>query len=159
LRGSLGKRDGCGSPSHGPGEMETREAIALVRAYFCRANRIALGDYFIGKNLNGNRPNLMQTSQSIVKKIGSDTLPGITAAKVTRLKNQRAAWIAAHKAQGQSESDAQTARAELKTMLMSIDDRKVAIQLAADTQWPHSDAANAAIRREFGLSPKAAFLA
>ena len=39
-------------------------------------------------------------------------------------------------------------------MLKSIEDRQVAIQLAADAEWPHRDTAHAAIRKEFGLSPR-----
>jgi hypothetical protein len=52
-----------------------------------------------------------------------------------------------------------TARAELKTMIKSIEDRRVAIQLAADAEWPHIDPENAAIRKEFGLSPRTPFRA
>jgi hypothetical protein len=35
----------------------------------------------------------------------------------------------------------------------------VAIQLAADAEWPHTDPQNAAIRKEFGLSPRTALRA
>ncbi|HEY0551859.1 MAG TPA: hypothetical protein VGF13_19810, partial [Verrucomicrobiae bacterium] len=74
-----------------------------------------------------------------------------------KLKNLRTSWIGSNKAQKDSVSAAQSARAELKTMLKSIEDRKVAIQLAADAEWPHADENNAAVRREFGLSPKKPF--
>jgi len=39
-------------------------------------------------------------------------------------------------------------------MLTSIDDRRTAIQLAADAEWPHTDPENAATRKEFGLPPR-----
>ena len=148
---------------------ESKAAYALIGALqefqkaakqkYARTNRIALGDYFVGKKLNGNRPNLMQTSQSILNKLSADTLPGITTAKVTKVKNLRAAWIDANGSQSASLSAAQTARAELRDTVKSIADRKAAIQLAADAQWPHSDKANAGIRREFGLSPRLPFIA
>ena len=126
---------------------------------YARTNRIALDDYFAGPKLNGNRPSLLQTSQKLITKLGSDTLPGITTSKVTKLKNLRAAWIAARATQPDSASAAQSTRAELKTLLKSIEARKVAIQLAADAEWPHTDPENAALRKEFGLSPRKPLLA
>ena len=126
---------------------------------YARTNRIALDDYFAGQKLNGNRPSLLQTSQKLITKLGSDSLPGITAGKVTKLKNLRAAWIAARSTQTASASAAQSTRAELKTLLKSIEDRKVAIQLAADAEWPHTDPENAALRKEFGLSSRKPLLA
>lgn len=128
-----------------------QEVQKAAKQKYARTNRIALDDYFVGKKLNGNRPNLLQTSQNLITKLGSDTLPGITAGKVTKLKNLRVAWIAARAAQTDSASAAQSTRAELKTLLKSIEDRKVAIQLAADAEWPHTDPENAALRKEFGL--------
>jgi len=136
-----------------------QEVQKAAKQKYARTNRIVLADYFVGKKLNGNRPNLMQTSQTIVTRLGEDTLPGITTAKVTKLKNLRAAWIAANQSQGESASAAQLVRAELRGMLKTISDRKAAVQLAADAQWPHSDESNAAVRREFGLSPRMPFLA
>jgi len=143
---------------------ENKAAYALVGALqevqkaakqkYARTNRIALGDYFVGKKLNGSRPNLLQTSQSIINKLATDTLPGITAAKVKKLGTLRQTWIDANAAQTDAATAAQNARAELRTMLQSIEDRRVAIQLAADAEWPHTDESNAAVRREFGLSPR-----
>ena len=68
------------------------------------------------------------------------------------------AWIIANNDQTANGSAAQTTRAELKTLIKSIDDRKVAIQLAADAEWPHTTAENAATRKEFGLPPRRPFV-
>ena len=135
-----------------------QEVQKAAKQKYSRTNRIALDDYFVGKKLNGNRPNLLQTSQSIITRLASDTLPGITAAKVTKLKNLRVNWIIANNDQTANGSAAQTTRAELKTLIKSIDDRKVAIQLAADAEWPHTKAENAATRKEFGLPPRRPFV-
>lgn len=75
------------------------------------------------------------------------------AAKVTKLKNLRVVWVIANNDQTASGRAAQTTRAELKTLLNSIEDRRMAIQLAAHAEWPHPDPENAAIRKEFGLPP------
>lgn len=136
-----------------------QEVQKAAKQKYARSNRLALADYFVGKKLNGNRPNLLQTSQSILSKLSSDSLPGITNAKVTKLKNLRASWIAVNSTQKDNVTAAQLARAELKTMLKLIEDRKVAIQLAADAEWPHTIENNAAVRREFGLSPSKPFQA
>lgn len=135
-----------------------QEVQKAAKQKYSRTNRIALDDYFVGRKLNGNRPNLLQTSQSIIGKLGSDTLPGITPAKLTKLKNLRVAWIIANNDQTANGSAAQTTRAELKTLIKSIEDRKVAVQLAADAEWPHTKAENAATRKEFGLPPRRPFV-
>ena len=56
--------------------------------------------------------------------------------------------------QAESKASAQSQRVELKAALKSIEDRKVAIQLAADAQWPHTEDANAGIRGQFSLPTK-----
>ena len=121
---------------------------------YARTNRIALGDYLIGQKLNGSRPNLEQTSQTIIGRATSDTLPGFTTARVKALGTQRQTWLVAQSAQAEAETAAMSARAELKAMVKSIKDRKIAIQLAADAQWPHTDEENSGVRKEFSLSPR-----
>ncbi len=131
-----------------------QEVQKAAKQKYARMNRIALGDYFVGKPLNGNRANLLQTSQTIINKVATDVLPGINGAKKTNLRTLRQAWIDANGAKTDSSTFARSARAELKTMIKWIEDRRVAIQLAADAEWPHTDPENAAIRKEFGLSPR-----
>ncbi|HEY0550452.1 MAG TPA: hypothetical protein VGF13_12690, partial [Verrucomicrobiae bacterium] len=47
-----------------------QEVQKAAKQKYARTNRIVLADYFVGKKLNGNRPNLLQTSQTIVNKLG-----------------------------------------------------------------------------------------
>jgi hypothetical protein len=135
-------------------EAALQEVQKAAKQKYSRTNRIALGDYFVGKKLNGSVPNLAQTSQAILNKLAEDELPGVTAAKIKSLKTMRQGWLDAKAAQTVSAASAQTARAELDALLKSIEDRRIAIQLAADAEWPHTDEANAGIRKEFGLQPK-----
>ena len=51
-----------------------QEVQKAAKQKYARTNRIALTD-FVGKKLNGNRHNLLQTSQTIVDKLTTDTLP------------------------------------------------------------------------------------
>lgn len=135
------------------GMVEVQKA---AKQKYARTNRIALNDYFVGQHLNGNRPNLLQTSQALLDKLAEDTLPGFTAAKKTKLKNARQAWVDKNGEQTTHTTAALTKRAEIKTMLKSIEDRRLAIQLAADAEWPHTEAENAGIRKEFAIATKRA---
>ena len=128
-----------------------REIQKAAKQKYTRTNRISLRDYFIGKPLNGNRPSLMQTSQTLLDKATEETLPGITAAKIKALRTARQTWVDAHTAQSENRAMAITQRTELNSQLKSIEDRKVAIQLAADAEWPHMDEANAGIRTQFAI--------
>ena len=131
-----------------------QEVQKAARRRYSRTNRIALNDYLIGQKLNGSRPNLLQTSQTILNKAGTDPLPGITPAKLKALRTARQSWIDAHTAQTENKATALTHRAGLKDALRSIEDRKVAIQLAADAQWPHTVEINSGIRGQFALPVK-----
>lgn len=131
-----------------------REVQKAAKQKYASTNRIALANYLIGKKLNGSRPNLAQTSQALVTQLGNDTLPGFTAAKVKNLGTLRDSWITAQDAQAQAEAAALDSRAELLTMLKSVEDRRRALQLAADAEWPHTEDANAGVRKEFGLQPR-----
>ena len=131
-----------------------QEVQKAAKQRYSRTNRIALKDYLIGEKLNGSRPNLLQTSQTILNKAGTDVLPGITPAKLKALRTARQAWIDAHTTQTESKATAVKHRAELKDAVKSIENRKVAIQLAADAQWPHSDGVNAGVRTQFALPTK-----
>ncbi len=79
-------------------------------------------------------------------------MPGFTEAKIKALGNLRQAWLDTKNAQSTSIAVAQTARGT--EGIKQIEDRRVAIQLAADAEWSHAEEANAGIRGEFGLSPK-----
>ncbi|NOS72051.1 MAG: hypothetical protein HOP33_19265 [Verrucomicrobia bacterium] len=46
------------------------------------------------------------------------------------------------------------ARAEFKTLLKGVSDKRVAIQLAADAEWPHTREENYGVRKEFVLPAK-----
>ncbi|MEY4384818.1 MAG: hypothetical protein RLY20_101 [Verrucomicrobiota bacterium] len=128
-----------------------KEVQKAVKQKYGRGNRAVLEAYFVGKKLNGSRPNLLQTSQSIIDKVATETLPGITAAKKTRLKAARQIWIDANTKQADARFAAYTARREFKTLLKSIDERRLAIQTAVDAEWPHTDAENAGTRKDFAL--------
>ena len=135
-------------------EAGLREVQIAAKQKYARSNRIAMGDYLVGKKLNGTISNLAQTSQTLLNKAAGDKLPGFTAAKIKSLTTQRQTWLDAHATQAEAETAAMTARAELKTMLKSITDRRIAVQLAADAEWSHTEETNAAIRKEFALSAK-----
>lgn len=135
-------------------EAAMREVQKAAKQKYKSTNRIALADYLIGKKLNGSRPNLAQTSQALITRLASDTLPGITAAKAKNLGTLRDSWISAQEAQAQAESAALSSRAELLEMLASAENQRRMVQLAADAEWPHTDEANAGVRKAFGLLPR-----
>ena len=56
--------------------------------------------------------------------------------------------------QAGAQSAALSARAEFKTLLKSVTDRRVAVQLAADAEWPHTEEACGGVRKEFALAAK-----
>ncbi len=131
-----------------------QEIQAAARQKYFAPDPQQLTAYFIGQGrLDGNRAFLEQASQAVIEKLTTDTLPGITAAKLTALAALRQAYIDANTTQTAAQSDATTARAELEDMLKSITQRRMTLQFAADAEWPWHDPASAGIRKEFYLPP------
>lgn len=116
-----------------------------------RKTPLNLDDYFVGKRLDKSRALLEQLAGQIIAKAGTSSLPGITPAKITAATTALNAYVAVETDQSGAQSDATDERAALKTMVREITDTRIAIQLAADAEWPHGDPANAAERREFQL--------
>jgi len=134
-----------------------QEMQAAAKQKYARTQPEKLKDYYVGTRLDESRPLLEQYSQGIIDKLDSDTLPGITADKVTALGVLRTAYVSTNSDQSGSQSDATTARKGLEVMVKAITDKRIAVQYAADAEWPYTDKANAGIRREFFLPPDRPF--
>lgn len=134
-----------------------KEIQAAAKQKYSRNTPQQMKDYFVGEPFGSSRSQLLQTTDSILAKLKTDTLPGITAAKVTGLKSLRDAYAAANAGQGDTQSKASTERNSVEDLVKSITNRRVQIQFAADGIWQASNKANAPIRREFQLPPDRAF--
>ncbi len=128
-------------------EMQT---AAKIR--FRVTDPVHLQLYHVGKNLGASRANLEQFAPDIIDHAESDALAGIDAAKITAARTALTAYIASNLDQTGATSTAGAQQIALKTRVQQITDDRIRIQLAADTQWPHTNPANAAVRVEFNLS-------
>ena len=128
-----------------------QEVQAAARQKYARTDPPKLQDYFVGSRLDESRALLEEYSAAVIEKLGTDTLPGITPAKVTALGTLRTAYVNADDTQGGAQSDATTERGDLVPMLKSITDRRMTIQFAADAEWPYTEDANHDVRKEFKL--------
>jgi len=128
-----------------------KEIQTAAKQKYGRAGRQQVKDYLVGERLDASRAALVQMADSIAEKLKSDTLPGITAAKVEGLKSLRDAYVAANAAQADAQSKATAERDAIEAAVQNIADRRVQIQFAAEAQWPSDAKANAPIRREFQI--------
>jgi hypothetical protein len=94
---------------------------------------------------------MKESVQAIITKLGADTLPGITPAKVANLPVLLTAYFTAAADPGSQQSDATTRRKQRDAQVQSITDRRITVQFAADAEWPYTVDANAGIRGEFFL--------
>ena len=114
--------------------------------------RDKLKGYFVGTTLKPlSFAQLSEAADTILEQAKLEALPGVTGGDLTALEEAIAAWKATNEAQAQAQNMATTAHTAADTLAGSIVDRRIEIQLAADTAFPYSDKANAAIRKEFGL--------
>lgn len=110
-----------------------------------------LGDYYVGERIDQNRARLEQLGGQMIAKAATEALPGIKPSKITAANEALAAYKASEGTQTGAQSGATGSRGTLATMMKEITNARITIQLAADTEWPHQNTENAAIRREFQL--------
>ena len=96
-------------------------------------------------------------AEAILTQLATDTLPGITATKVTALGDLREAWITDNQTQGDAQSDATDERTDLTALVKTATDARITIQFAADAEYPYTTKANAAARKEFQLPANGPF--
>jgi hypothetical protein len=116
-----------------------------------------LQDYYIGERIEQNRARLEQLGEQIIAKAAADALPGIKPAKITAANEALAAYKAAEGGQSAAQSQASGTRGSLSNLMKEITNARITIQLAADAEWPHENAANAGVRQEFQLPTDRAF--
>ncbi len=109
-----------------------QEVQAAARQKYFTSDAAKLADYYIGQKLNETRALLEQYKQGIVEKLASDTLPGITTAKVEALDDLWDAIVTADGAQDDAQGSATTGRGTLKEEVEAITAQRMTLQFAAD---------------------------
>lgn len=127
------------------------EVQARARQKYAATNKIALKDYLVGENISSSRARLEQGTQTILNKLASDTLPGMTPEKIAAMANLLVQYKELQTTQTSEQSDATSSRAQLKEMIDAVVAYRRKIQFAADAIWPARNPANAGIRGEFRL--------
>lgn len=133
-----------------------RSAQKRAKQKYEDTDKTILKDYYIGAKIEDSRQALETAGRGIFDKLQTDTLPGITAAKVAKLKTALDAYVNRQTDQSSAQSITTTQHQALKTAVADIARRRRKLQLAADDLWPHTDKANAGIRAEFKLPSNSA---
>ncbi|HUJ08712.1 MAG TPA: hypothetical protein VL171_01680 [Verrucomicrobiae bacterium] len=128
-----------------------RSFQAAAKQKYARTAPLQLKDYFIGEDIDISRVVLTQVADSIIAKVETDSLPGVTREKFAALKATREAYVAANNAQADVQSKATAERNGIDEDAKSINNRRVQIQFAVEAEWPADGNGYAPIRREFHL--------
>lgn len=128
-----------------------REVQKRANQKYADTTPLVLKDYFVGAEIDTNRPLLETVADSIIEKLKTDTLPKIDAAKKTALATLSQAYKDSQSGQSGEQAGATSARAGLEELVGLISGGRRKLQFAADADWPHTDPKNAGIRVEFQL--------
>jgi hypothetical protein len=149
-----------------------RKIQAAAKQKYSGSQPAMLADYYVGDKIDANQDTLEQVGTAVLDKISppetaatgakdsapaADVLPGVTAGKIAALAGALDDYTAAWKAQTTAQSDKQKGHIAVAALVNSIDSRRRIVQFAVDGEWTFDDAANAPIRREFGLPVKRPF--
>jgi hypothetical protein len=143
-----------------------RKIQAAARQKYAGTQPTLLKDYFIGQKIDATQFTPEEIGTAILNRISppdgsttpADVLPGINAPKIAALSSALAAYTTAWSAQTSAQSDKVKGHFALGVLVKSINDRRRLVQYAVDGEWPFDDAANAPIRREFGIPPNRPFV-
>ena len=136
------------------------QLISLLRQIQASANQKYARDphqkpqlraYWVGSGLAVNRASLAESSHSILEKLQTDSLPGITAEFRESAHKTRQSWIDANQRQSSSLTAATHAREDTLRLLKIITDERLKIQFAIDAAYPVGAEGSEAIRAEFGI--------
>jgi hypothetical protein len=149
-------------------EAETAEQRALVKAIrevqaaakqkYSDDKPSELKDYYVGANITQSRSQLEQATAAIQTKLATASLPGITPAKVTALDAALKTYQGAGSTQAGKQKDVSGGRVTVDDLVDQINKGRRKILFAVEAAWPSDVAANAPIRREFGLPPARPFV-
>lgn len=145
--------------------LAKKALVALVREFQARArqkhfskNPDALAEYGIGLKIYNSRSLLEGWAKTIYDKTATDILPRITATKRTALKNALDRYQRTQTEQSGAIGQASGIRIDRDSLVEQATERRMWIQFAADAEWPHTEPANAPIRREFQLPANRPFI-
>ena len=151
-----------------------RQIQAAAKQKYAVTQPVILKDYYVGQKIDANQNTLELVGTAILGKISppetskvvardsaptADVLPGVTAGKIAALSAALDDFTSAWNAQTSAQSDKEKGHIAVAALVNSIDNRRRIVQFAVDGEWPFDDAANAPIRREFGLSASRPFIA
>ena len=107
--------------------------------------------------LNCGREDLVDYVNTALVEAGKDQLPGMTTEKLVAAAQALEDYIKSDASQNAAVGEGQTVRALLEGLRKRILAARGEIQFAADAEWPHTDPANAGVRKEFLLPAKTRF--
>ena len=108
--------------------------------------------YYVGTTLKSlSFAGLAEAADAILRQARLDTLPGVTAEKLTALESAIVAWKAKNAAQSEEQNTATQAHSEAERLFGELTNERIQLQLTADAAFPYTDKANGAIRTEFNL--------
>ena len=133
--------------------MQLRQVQAAANQKYARDphQKPQLRAYWIGSGLAVNRASLAESSHSILEKLQTDSLPGITAEFRDEVRATRQAWIDANQRQAVALTAATHAREDTLRLLKLITDERLKIQFAIDAAYPVGADGSEAVRAEFGI--------
>ena len=130
---------------------DIRKVQAAAKQKHARTNPTALKDYLVGTNVTQSNAALQQHSQTVLKKLESERPPSIDTEFIEKMAADRTAYVGGNVTQGSSDSKAEEERFKRDQQIDDIKDERIAIQYVIDTEFGPGEAANASVRRQFGL--------
>lgn len=110
--------------------------------------------YYIGQDLGQDETQLERMATTILKNLKTDTLRGVTPAKIAALQSAYDAWHAAVLAHPSNQVVSQTDRAQGNKILLQIKPTMREIKIAGDGAYPYDEAATRPLRKLFHIPEK-----
>lgn len=116
------------------------------------ATNFPLDGYLIGARINANRATLIQSAGTLITRATEDNLPGFTiAGKVAAIQALLDAYAATEDTQAGGSEEKGLTRLSRDALIDVLNNRRTAVQFAADALWPYTDEMTRPIRSAFKI--------
>lgn len=139
-------------------EAELKDALVMLAGKIqARAKRTydrgdpRRDDYYVGKAIGSNRPQLEQASAALLKHAAADPKMKVGPELLAQLETARTAYVEVQGEQTGKKAAATTTRETMAAMVKAVAKARRNIQYAADAAWPAKGGKHTPIRREFKI--------
>lgn len=130
---------------------DLRKIQSAARAAYGDSQPERLNNYLVGNDISANRDTLQSSATTLINQATADRPADINTDFLVNSTNKCTVYVNSNGLQQSDLGTAKQQRLNRNALIASIRARRMKVQRAADSAWPHTNPANAKVRTVFRL--------